>query len=174
VGDNKMKNQLNKKLVIAAAAFIIFVALISVIYLMFNKTSDNNTPKAVSYVDPGTGDVVITVPGKTPEDTNGRDITMLGFDRLITDYGMTFEQVKVLQSKLNDYSTVNKNFVQEVSVTLSSVETTINSDTGTATLKFELTINRSIKISAKVSYFGIDNPSLVLYNSNNKQIFKST
>ncbi len=140
-----------------------------------NKTkkskSDSKNPDI--YIDPGTGEKVVTIPGKTPENTNGHNITMLGFAHLVNDYGMTFEQVKKLQSEFEDYSSKKDASFHELSLTLKEIRTTVDSSNGTAELSIPIVLDRKEKEIAKVSYFGIDNPTLTIYNSDDVQVYSS-
>ena len=131
---------------------------------------------AVIYIDPGSGETVVNMPNQTPEkaDYSGDGIIMLGFSKLIDDYGMTFDQVTKLQSEFSDYSSSQKTPLQEISITLASVKTTVNPDTGITILEFDTTIDRSSILKASVESYGIDNPVLKLYDSgNNQQIYSS-
>ena len=146
------------------------------------NTSYKNCPDlkaascSITYMDPGSGQTVTTTPNKTPEKINVGEnpITMLGFSALVNDYGMTFEQIKALKSEFNDYSSTLKTPIKELSFTVKSVETTINPDTGDVEHKFTVTLDRDSTLTAKVEYFGIDDPSLKLYNPEDEtQIYSS-
>jgi hypothetical protein len=144
-----------------------------------SPVDDQSTPESSSsksakfYVDPGTGETIVTVPGKTPENTDGHNITMLGFASLVNDYGMTLEQVKKLQSEFEDYSSHRNKPFHELSINLKEVETTIDSDEGTSELELPITLDRSEKETAKVEYFGIDDPELTIYDSSNNKVYSS-
>lgn len=166
-----MNEKLKKVIIISSLAFGLFVIILVIIFSL--NDTNKEAPKVTQYTDPGTGETVIDISTKTPEDTNGHTITMLGFDKLITDYGMTLEQIKSLETKFQAYSIVNDSFIKEISVSLSTIETTVDSKTGNASLKFKALINREKSVIAKISYFGIGDPLLVIYDLSNKQIFKS-
>jgi len=174
-----MINIHNKKLVIIIASFLMIFGLVSVIYVLISNQSSKNDPTkdpsyTLTYVDPGSGETVITTPNKTPENMGGFNITMLGFSKLTSDYGMTFDQVKDLQSDFSDYSKSQKTPISEISITLNSITTTIDQNTGDVIDNFIVTINRSSTLKARVTYFGIDNPTLKLYNSKtNSLLFTS-
>lgn len=178
MGDNKMINNVNKKVMIAVGIFIALIVITTVIYLAFSSPATKKDPTkdpsyTVTYVDPGSGETVISTPNKTPENTNGA-IVMLGFSKLTSNYGMTFDQVKKLQSELSEYSSTLKTPIKEISITLASITTSVNQDTGDVVDRFTITIDRTSTLTATVSYFGIDNPTLNLYNpKTNKLIFTS-
>ena len=179
MGINKMMNTLNKKIIISIVIFVLLIGIISVIYIILSGSNTKQDPTkeasyTITYVDPGSGETVITTPNKTPENADGNNITMLGFSKLISDYGMTFEQVQTLQSEFSDYSISQKTPIKEISITLASVKTTINPDTGNVIDRFTVTIDRGSTLTAQVEYFGIDDPTLKLYNSKtNKLVFDS-
>lgn len=166
-----MNSKLRKIIIISSSIFVLFVIILAIIFSLNNTKKD--APKVSQYTDPNTGEIVVDISNKTPEDTNGHTITMLGFDKLITDYGMTLEQVKALETKFEAYSVVNNNFINEISISLSTIETTVDSDTGNASLRFKTLINREKTVIAKITYFGIGDPLLTIYDLSNKQIFKS-
>lgn len=129
----------------------------------------------IEYKDPGSGETVLTTPNKTPEGDNKNVIIFLGFGKLIDNYGMTFDQVNTLRSEFKNYSKSLDTPIKELSITLKSVETTIDPDTADVIDKFTATINRESTLNAEVEYFGIDDPTLKLYNpEDNTQVYNST
>lgn len=126
----------------------------------------------IEYKDPGSGETVLTTPNKSPENVGENPITFLGFAALINDYGMTFDQVKALRSEFKNYSKSLETPIKELSITVKSVETTINPDTADVIDKFTVTVDRESTLNAEVEYFGIDDPSLKLYNpDDNTQVY---
>jgi ABC-type glycerol-3-phosphate transport system permease component len=179
MGIKKLMIKINKKIMMIIGLFVIVIVLFSVVFIIIDssKTKTDPTKEAsytITYVDPGSGETVITTPNKNPERINGNAITMLGFSKLVSDYGMTFDQVKYLQSKFSNYSSALKTPIKEISITLASITTTVDSNTGDVVDEFTVTIDRTSTLKARVSYFGIDNPTLKLYSpTNNKLIFTS-
>lgn len=135
--------------------------------------SATNEKKAELYTDPGTGEQVVTIPNKTPENTEGHNITMLGFSHLVNDYGMTLEQVKSLQTEFEDYSSQRKEPFHEISITLKEVKTDVDPKTGIAELEFPIVLDRTKTETAEVKYFGLDDPELIIKDSKNKVIYNS-
>ncbi len=168
------KISLTKRQIIVST--VILVALVGggAAYAIYRETTSNSS-YATTYVDPGSGETVITTPNKTPENTAGNNsVILLGSDSLINDYGMTLNQVKKLQAEFTDYSSSQKTPIKEVSITLASGEITSNPDNYGTTLKFTITIDRSTTLTAVIDYWGIGDPNLSLYNpKNNSQIYSS-
>ncbi len=163
---------LQNKILIAIGLFLLFVFIISIIYIIINQP-DTNTSKdsseTITYVDPGSGETVITTPNKVPEVATGEDIVTLGFTALI-DRGASKEQVDRLKSYFVDYSKNLETPIQEVSITKASIGKVVND--GIVYMDFDVTINRSQTLKAHFQYAGLSDPSLSLY-SDNKLIFKS-
>lgn len=160
------------KILIIIGIFVLLVTFISIIYLILNNKQINNqkdSSETITYIDPGSGETIITTPNKIPETVTGEDILTLGFTSLI-DRGMTKNQVDKLKSYFLDYSNTLEKPISEVSISISSIGKTVNN--GVVDISFNTTIDREQTIQAKVKYLGLDNPSLVLYK-NKKEIFKS-
>lgn len=170
---NKAKKLTKRQKIVG---IVILVALVGggVSYFIYRETISNPS-YTTTYVDPGSGETVITTPNKTPEKAAGsNNIIMLGSDSLINDYGMTLNQVNKLKAEFKDFSSSQKTPIKEVSITLASGEITSNPDTYGTTLKFTITIDRSTTLTAVIDYWGIGDPNLSLYNpSNNTPIFSS-
>jgi len=172
---NKIKLTPKSILIIGIISFILLVITISIIYLSFNKKSNNNDQSTTnSYVDPGSGETVYNPPNKANEKTNSsNDIIYLGFTNLLNK-GLTDIQYKKLKTHFRTYSTLNNLSIKEISVTTSSIKHILDQSSGKNTLTFTTTINRKSTLDAKITYSGLYNIDLFLYNpKDSKQVFTS-
>jgi len=164
-----------KKLLIILSVFFLFIITISVIYFTINKTKETNTLDNNSntdiYIDPGSGETIYSSSNKSSEKSN--ETIFLGFSKLL-NIGLTSTQVEKIKNYFTMYATLNNLNIKEVSIAIDSIKQTINKESGEKTLSFVTTINRDYKLDAKISYNGINNIILNLYNQNDvKQIFTS-
>lgn len=175
MGGNEIEPNLKKIIIRSVLIFIAIFILISIIYLAltYKKTTENKSELKVStYVDPGSGETVYTVEGKAKEKTDYTNtITFLGFTSLI-DHGLSYNQLNKLKSHFNQYASVKKIDISEVSITVATYKFSRNN--GIKTMEFEVTINRKNKLNAKVEYVLLKDPVLYLYNQeNSSEVFKS-
>lgn len=179
MGGNKMTYTPKKKILIIIGIFLMFIVLTSAIYISLNRSNTNKDPTkdpsyTITYVDPGSGETVITTPNQGPE-LSGRtnNITYLGFAKLL-NAGVSDDQIDTIKSDIYDYSSTQRTPIKEISITVVSIRQTVEPSTGNVTLRFTLTIDRTSTLVAQVGYFGIGVPTLKLYDSKtNKLIFTS-
>jgi len=134
-----------KKILIFIGIFILFVAIISVIYLYFNNsTSKNNQGSSTVniYTDPG----------------------HYGIDKLL-DLGITTTQMNSLESFFSAYASAQKTSVKEITISLSSMRLTVNKDTGEKKLTFTVKTDHNAILNAQSSYTFFDDMTLNLYDS---------
>jgi hypothetical protein len=166
-----MKLTQRSKILIMVSVFIAFIIIISIVYMVFwsGNASNNKAPikdqsSVNSYTDKGSGETVYNPPNQTPENYGGAQISFLGFTDLI-NLGLTSDQLNSLESKFNDYSSKQSTPIKEISITTSSIKQSIDQNSGTITLTFIITIDRKSTLNAQVTYNGISNVSLTLFNS---------
>jgi hypothetical protein len=166
-----MKNISVKKIAIFIALLLIIVATIIALML---ATTDNSTKKAstkTTYNDPWSGETVVEEPSNLPtERPVGDNIVMLGFIKLI-DIGVAYDQVSMIKTEFNDFRKTQKESINEISIDVSTVKTSLNSDTGVRTITFTVVTNRKTKLEAVVTYSGLGDPALKLYDSSGKKVY---
>lgn len=136
-----------------------------------NDNSHTITDKSTvgAYVDPGSGETIYNPPNKAPENYKGNTPAYLGFSKLL-DIGLTDTQLGALKSYFSDYSTQQKKPFSEISLDVSSLTQTIDPDTGSVTVTFTVTFNRTIMSKAVLTYDNITNVTLNLYNQTDNSL----
>lgn len=170
-----------KKFIIALCIFIGGVVIASAAYLIFiydapQKPGDDTSMEV--YVDPGSGETVHDNPGKSPETYNERNtIRFLGFSKLVQN-GLTDNQQVALRQNYLEYSNQraekDKNAaIEEVSVVVDSIRMTINQTSGQKAFTYNTVFNRdySTIYVSKVSYTGIQDSKLEIFDKDGKQVF---
>ena len=169
-----------KKVLIVIGLFILFVILICIAYIVFNRATNNtsnNKDNENTYIDPGSGETVYNPTNKAPEkEISGTGIIYLGFSKLL-DKGISDIQVKNIKNYINYYSITNNKDIKEVSITVKSINHDIDKDINNKTINitsFIITIDRKSTLDVKLKYKDLREITLELYNPyNNTQIFTS-
>lgn len=134
------------------------------LYYRYNSQTNYSEPDNKAYVDPGSGDLVLSPEGKTPETygTNPDQPIYLGFTAFL-DIGVNDEQVQYLKDMLVDYafSQKDKEKITEISLDKSSLKHSFDPE-GPSVYKFNLTINRKDILNAEATAPGIDSITLKL------------
>jgi len=152
------------------ASIVLVPVVISLIVFVFVNTRGSNSEE---YFDPGSGETVSSPKNKTPElfgvDSEGP--LFLGFSKLV-GAGLTAGQLDLVRSIFGRFSTTNERNIKELSVTVDTIEQTID-DSGIS-LTFDLTANRTTKYLCVISYSGLDYARVVVSDKAGKQIFDSS
>ncbi len=136
----------------------IFVILFFIILIVVFSNNKSNTPVVIDqnkYIDPASGETVLSPEGKVPEIEVSGGITILGITKLL-DIGISNNQMSQLSSVLQKYSSemkVGDNKITEISFDVSSFKQNINQDTSEVVVTSKLVINRSINQSIKIVYY---------------------
>ncbi len=170
---NLSNNSPNKRrliIVIILVILIIFLIIGLIFYSQRNKPDEIN-----EYYDPGSGETVSDPVGKSPENFEniGKTPTYLGFSKLI-DFGVTKYQEEGIKTAVTLYSRENNNFINESSITTSSIKISDYDDPNTLirTAEFEMVINRKDKYQAKAILDGIKNVNVIL-SKDGKKVYES-
>lgn len=183
MGGIKIVNQKKKLIIISITAllsFILFIVIISVIYVTFFQPKNKDTGKLEKYTDPGSGEVIYSGMNKTVEKSTieeSNEIIYLGFNKL-TDIGLSKTQLDKLKSFFRYYKTHKQPDLKEVSVTVSTINHRIvrnqNGGIGKNITTFQITVNRKNKFNIETNYDQIYNISIKLFNDDStKLIFSS-
>ncbi len=142
---------------------VIIVGIIGLIYGINNTSSGE--PNQKEYIDPGSGDTIVSPEGKTPEKygVNPDAPSYIGFDKLV-DVGLAFDQVISIKSVLGDYAfkVKDQTKITEVSLTADSIKHTPNPN-GPDNYLFRVVINRQNEYRVIVSTTDISSIQLSLY-----------
>jgi len=140
---------------------IILVGLFLLVVVVLVAISSNNNTETTSvvdqnkYVDPASGETVLSPEGKVPESEVSGSLIILGITKLL-DIGISNNQMSQLNSVLQKYSSemkVGDNKITEISFDVSSFKQNINQDTSEVVVTSKLVINRSINQSIKIVYY---------------------
>jgi ABC-type Na+ efflux pump permease subunit len=158
---------LNKKRVIIIGLIIVAVITLIIFFSIISTSNKTTESKLVitTHIDPWSGETV-----SEQKNGNSKNITMLGFIKLI-DIGVTYDQLTTIKSELNDYAKTQKGTVSEISIDVSTITSSYNEDTSERTITFTVVIDQKTKIKATVTYKGLGDPALTLYDSSGKQVY---
>ena len=176
MGNNKIIDILKNKIILVSVIFVLFIGLISIIFILVNSSGDKTKDPTITerYIDPGSGETVITTPNKTPE-INGKnnEAVVLGSSRF-TEVGITDTQIHKLWSCFSDYASLQKPALQEISIIVASINK-INTDPTTSenNIDFEITVDRKTALKARIIYSGLSNLKLEIRDSSNKLLYTS-
>lgn len=167
-----MKNLSVKK--IAILAILLLIIIVSIIAYNLTVTNNKTTKKPFTktiYNDPWSGETVVEESPDLPtERPVGDNIVMLGFIKLI-DIGVTYDQTSAVKTEFDKFRKTQAESITEISIDVSTIKSNVDDNTGERTITFTIIINRKNKLEAVVTYFGLDNPSLKLYDSSGKQVY---
>ncbi len=173
-----MTNIKNNKITITIIVFVSFIIILSIAYLMYilqnTKNSDmtKDPSYAVTYIDPGSGATIVIKPNLGPEKgMNNINTTVTGLGRF-TEIGLQKTQRDKLWNYFINYASSQKISIKEISVTVASIKKINTESDGSNSIDFEITTDRVTKLSAKITYSGIDNLNLNIFN-NNQPIYTS-
>ena len=136
------------RIIIITSFVLLSLAIVGIIALFTNSSSQQtNNPNQTERIDPGSGEEVVNTEGKTPEKygVNPNEPSFLGLVGLV-DRGMTLSDVDDVKAFWNDYANQQlvegKEKINEISITVDSIEHVIDSAAHTETFRMPLTINR--------------------------------
>jgi hypothetical protein len=174
-------NQKQLRLTLIIGFVVIAAAIVGIIAFITNggSTLTSNEPTVTEYHDPGSGDTVIDVEGKTPE-TYGSNPDAPGFLGIteLASRGMSDGDIDAIEAFWNDYAnkqiTENKEKITEISLTKDSIQHSVDRDTAESIYTMDFVINRNTgyvltvtsEVSTKTSYAlykGIDTSTPPVY-----------
>lgn len=162
----------NKKIILFIVIFLSVISLIIIIsFSIFNNKNTNkvvDTSLSNPYTDPGTGEVIYNQPDRVPE--GEASIIYLGFTKLINN-GLTSIQFNNLKTSIEDFSKTKNINITEISIQLSSISQTVNQTTGEKNISFITTINRKDLYNFQLTYSGIKDINVLIYNYSNQLIY---
>ncbi len=137
-----------KKLIIAGVIFglIVVVMIAFALFQRATNPSEPETPKETTYIDPYSGEEITDTDGKVGETYNNENsVVYFGFAKL-RDYGMTQDQIEILQTYILQYSlkreALNEPGLKEVTVDFKTYKQTIDQNTSEKTVTFDMIANR--------------------------------
>ena len=166
-----------RKLYIAVGAFLLISVLLVVIALFNQPKQSLNTSGDVpqnSYIDPDTGEEVLSPEGKAPElIENPTGVIILGSSKLV-DYGITSSQLELYQEYIKSYigSRESSSRVDELSIVVSTIVQKIDATSGMKTLSFDIKINKQTLERVVLTYYQQTDLFLSIYDSaGTKELF---
>jgi len=179
MGSNKITNLKNNKIIMTFIIFSLFIVTVSIIYLIFNHPFNKQTDPTkdpsykITYVDPGSGATIVTMPNIGPEKAmNDVDTIVTGLDRF-TEIGIQKPQRDKLWGYFIKYASSQKVLIKEISVTVASIKKINTEADDSRSINFEITTDRTIKLKAEIIYSGSSNLRLKIFNDKNKLIYDS-
>lgn len=165
------------KLFIVIGIFVLIFIILTVIALVNGGAGQNSTDSNDSgdvsqniYVDPYSGETVLSPTGKSKEPIAG-DFNLLGFYKLL-DIGVSQMQLNSLNTFLGDYAdnkTVgNSAKITEISLVVKSIRQNIDEDTGQVTVTSDIVINREFKQKITIKYSTASDCMLDIIDLNGK------
>lgn len=140
-----MNNIPNRKIIIITAGVLLVGIIILVIVSVSMKQDVQKRDMGTQYVDPGSGEVIIENPNRSPQSTflDGKTPTVfLGFSKLL-DNGLSSSQTQSIQSAFSSYAEKENTHFDEVSMTVSTLRYA-SEDGGVAKkMTFDTKINRT-------------------------------
>lgn len=180
MGGEKINTDFKKIFILIGIGFLLFVIILIIVYLVFfqpQKSQEGVKDPSITteYKDPYSNEVVITNTNQAKEEETlkSNNITFLGFNTLL-QRGINSPQIDILKSLYIKYSSQNKNYIQELSIDISSIKHIINSDSGENIITFDTIINRKDKYISKINYSGITDLNLVIYDLSDNVLFNES
>jgi hypothetical protein len=144
-----MKNSTTRPKIILGLVIFGVVSIIMIMFALFQGGGIINQPaqpKEATYTDPYSGETITETEGKGSEEYNNENsIVYFGFARLL-EYGMTQDQIEILQNYLLQYSFVRQakgeSDLNEVTVDFKTYTQAIDENTSEKTVTFDLIANR--------------------------------
>jgi hypothetical protein len=170
----------NRKLLTALAVFVVTILATIFLLVSSNHKQKNKLPNLDSgrYYDAQSGQTVSNPSGKAPDtygSASGQPI-YLGISNLV-DAGLTDDQLLRLKYAFNNYFTQSKKNAKEVSIDVNSIVHGPHNPNSNSpfSLNFNVTVDRSKTLKAKIEYTGLEDIRLFLYDQKtNTQIYDST
>ncbi len=144
-----------KQIVIILTSLFLLVIVVLVVISSNNNTETTGVVDQNKYVDPASGETVLSPEGKVPESEVNSDLIILGITKLL-DIGISNNQMSQVELILEEYSKTIKaggSKITEISFDVSSFKQNINQDTSEVVVTSKLIINRSINQSIKIVYY---------------------
>lgn len=174
-----------KKLLVIISLFVGISAIaVGLVLLTKHFDTSSNSPSQPgvveqnSYIDPATGDTVLSPTGKAVEPASGYDgVLILGLSKLL-DIGVSSVQVESIKSDLNIFAKNNRvgeSNITEVSLVSDSLSQVVDQSTGLKKIKGIISVNRE-KSSYNIEflYYGVADMETDIYNSvNNSLIYRT-
>lgn len=137
------------KLIIGIVVFTCLCVIMIIFALFQSNGSQTEEPKTTSYTDPYSGETIVDTEGKVDETYNNENsVVYFGFAKLL-EYGMTRNQVEILQTYILQYSlkrvAVGQNKLDEVTIDYKTFLQSIDENTGEKTVTFDMIANRDEK-----------------------------
>ena len=168
-----------KKLLIAVGVFVTLL-VITVLFTLINRKSSQTTTKTDTsssqsqYTDPVSGEAVSNPSGKAPESASGYNgVTFLGFARLI-DYGISSDQLTTVEGYLENYKDIaTDNKITQISLDATSFKQSVDANSGLKLVTARIVVNKSIEQTLELSYQGIEDMVVTVYNKDRVQVYSS-
>ena len=137
------------KLILGIVIFAIVCVVMVVFALFQSNNSKSEEPKTASYTDPYSGETIVDTEGKVDETYNNENsVVYFGFAKLL-EYGMTRNQVEILQTYILQYSlkraAIGQSKLDEVTIDYKTFLQSIDENTGEKTVTFDVIANRDEK-----------------------------
>lgn len=174
-------NAKQQRLLIILGFVILSLMIIGIMVLIFNasQSPSSTEPNQNEFVDPATGETILSPDGKSPETygTNPDTPIFVGFSNLL-QFGVRQTVVENTKSFLNDYAnervTRNEERITEVSIVVDSIQHTIDNSANTSSYTFDIVINRSENYSVKLITQGVRSMTTDLITTAGTSILKKT
>lgn len=162
---------MNRKTLIIAIVLGIGILGLGIYGIFFRQNSSSS--QTSSYTDPGTGKQIIDNAPYTQSSINNPDPSrpvFIGFSTL-TDRGLSQSQLDQVQNAIYSYSSQKSLGFKEISLTVSSIETTPPGSTEPGYyMRFMITVNRKDRYFINVDYTDFTSCTTRVYTSDKKTL----
>ena len=157
---------MNKKVIITGVILLLIIGLGVAGFFLKGKQATKPAPS--TYTDPGTGKQITDNAPLSQGDADNPDPLrpiFIGFTTL-TDRGLSQSQRTQVENAIYSYSSQQSLGFKEVSLTVSSLETTpLGSNSPDYYMNFMITVNRKTQYYVHVSYSDFMNCTTAIYES---------
>lgn len=171
-----------KKFIIVFCILVVFVVILFVVSFISQRNQqdaglNNSDVDQNSYIDPVTGEVVLTPGGRTDEGITSTDSVLLGFSKLL-DMGLSSDQQDLAVSYISSYGenqTLDGEKITMISLDSSTIKQNINQDSGEIMITSNIVVNKTVTQRLEISYISINRYDIFLqiFDSSNKLVFTS-
>ena len=151
---------------------IIFAVVIVIGLIASLTASRNSTSSDGFYVDPGSGEIVVTDSPLTQssiENPNAGAPTYLGFS-FLNDRGLSIDQVEFTKNALYEYSQQQSNSFHEISLIKDSARYGAKPSEPVSELQFNIRVNREDLYYVTLTYSDLDSVTVKLYERDQKTL----
>lgn len=171
----------NRKKLIIAAIVILAIVIVAIIWIIVasRQEGDGGEPTTTVTIDPDTGDEIVNVEGKTPENAPLEDtIMLLGGSQFIDKTSINNTQYQFFTAQLEHFAEETDEKINTIKLLPESIELLDSTPSGVPFLygvqvKTVTTENLEATYNSTLRLIGLDKIQLIINDTNGNALFDS-